>query len=139
VRSAMPMFTARRLHPDAVVIHADFAKYRTESARVMARLRATTPLVQTLSLDEAWLDLSGTERLHRAFSALILARLQREIEDEVGITVSVGLAANKYLAKIASDLDKPRGFAVIGAAEAQSFLAPRSVALLPGGLPSPEP
>jgi len=132
VRSAMPMFKARRLCPEAVVIKPDFRKYRMESARVMASLRATTPLVQTLSLDEAWLDLRGTERLHRAFPALILARLQREIEEEVGITVSVGLAANKFLAKIASDLDKPRGFAVIGAGEAQSFLAGRSVSLLPG-------
>ncbi|MGH6958771.1 MAG: DNA polymerase IV [Caulobacteraceae bacterium] len=132
VRSAMPMFKARRLCPEAVVVKPDFAKYRAESERIMAMLRAATPLVQPLSLDEAWLDLSGTERLHRAFPALTLARLQARIEREVGITVSVGLAPNKFLAKIASDLDKPRGFAVIGAAEAQDFLAPRSVSLLPG-------
>jgi DNA polymerase-4 len=91
-----------------------------------------TPLVQPLSLDEAWLDLSGAELLHKGSAAMTLAKLQAQIEREVGITVSIGLAPNKVLAKIASDLDKPRGFSVIGAAEAQSFLAPRSVKLLPG-------
>jgi DNA polymerase-4 len=132
VRSAMPMFKARKLCPEAVVLKPDFAKYRAESARIMEKIRRLTPLVQPLSLDEAWMDLSGTERLHRAAPALILARLQAEIERDVGITVSIGLAANKFLAKIASDLDKPRGFAVIGAEEAESFLAPRPVGALPG-------
>jgi DNA polymerase-4 len=132
VRSAMPMFKARKLCPEATVLRPDFAKYRTESRRVMEKLRAITPLVQPLSLDEAWLDLAGTERLHDAVPALTLARVQAEIERDIGITVSIGLAANKFLAKIASDLDKPRGFAVIGAEEAQSFLAPRPVGLLPG-------
>jgi DNA polymerase-4 len=132
VRSAMPMFTARKLCPEAVILPPDFAKYRAESRRIMAKLHDVTPLVQPLSLDEAWLDLAGTERLHGAIPALTLARLQGEIEREVGITVSIGLAANKFLAKIASDLDKPRGFAVIGAAEAQAFLAPRPVSILPG-------
>ncbi len=132
VRSAMPMFKARKLCPEAAVLPPDFAKYRLESGRIMAKLRLITPLVQPLSLDEAWLDLAGTERLHRAAPALTLARLQAEIEAEVGITVSIGLAANKFLAKIASDLDKPRGFAVIGAAEAEDFLAPRPVGALPG-------
>ncbi|HUZ12021.1 MAG TPA: DNA polymerase IV [Caulobacteraceae bacterium] len=132
VRSAMPMFKARRLCPEAVVVKPDFAKYRAESRRIMERLRALTPLVQSLSLDEAWMDLSGTERLHHAAPALSLARLQAAIEAELGITVSIGLAANKFLAKIASDLDKPRGFAVIGAQEARSFLAPRPVSILPG-------
>jgi len=115
-----------------VILPPHFAKYRAESRRIMAKLADVTPLVQALSLDEAWLDLSGTERLHGAIPALTLARLQGEIEREVGITVSIGLAANKFLAKIASDLDKPRGFAVIGGAEAQAFLAPRPVGILPG-------
>jgi DNA polymerase-4 len=132
VRSAMPMFRARKLCPEAVILKPDFARYRAESARIMAKLRDATPLVQPLSLDEAWLDLSGTQRLHKATPAVTLARLQAEIEREIGITVSIGLAANKFLAKIASDLDKPRGFAVIGGAEAESFLAPRPVSLLPG-------
>jgi DNA polymerase-4 len=132
VRSAMPMFKALKLCPQAVVIKPDFTKYRAESRRIMAKLGSLTPLVQPLSLDEAWLDLAGCERLHGGPAAWVLARVQGEIEREVGITVSVGLAANKFLAKIASDLDKPRGFSVIGAAEARSFLAAKPVAILPG-------
>ena len=136
VRSAMPMFQALKLCPQAVVLKPDFARYRAESQRIMAKLDALTPLVQPLSLDEAWLDLSGAERLHGGPSAFTLARLQAEIEREIGLTVSIGLAANKFLAKIASDLDKPRGFSVIGAAEAAAFLAPRPVTILPGVGPS---
>jgi DNA polymerase-4 len=132
VRSAMPMFKARKLCPQAVILPPEFAKYRAESARIMEKLEKLTPLVQPLSLDEAWLDLSGSERLHGGTAALVLARLQAEIEREVGITVSIGLASNKFLAKIASDLDKPRGFSVIGAADAQGFLAPKPVSILPG-------
>ncbi len=132
VRSAMPMFQALRLCPQAVVIKPDFAKYRTESKRILGFAAELTPLIQPLSLDEAWMDLSGTERLHGAAPAVTLARLQARIEAEVGITVSIGLAPNKFLAKIASDLDKPRGFSVIGGAEAQSFLAPKPVSILPG-------
>ncbi len=123
VRSAMPMFKALAACPQAVVLPPDFPRYRAESRRLMDMMRDLTPLVQPLSLDEAWLDLSGTERLHGAPPALTLARLQSRIEAETGLTVSVGLAPNKFLAKIASDLDKPRGFSVIGAAEAQDFLA----------------
>jgi DNA polymerase-4 len=132
VRSAMPMFKALAACPQAVVLPPDFVRYRAESRRLMDMMRDLTPLVQPLSLDEAWLDLSGTERLHGAPPALTLARLQSRIEAETGLTVSVGLAPNKFLAKIASDLDKPRGFSVIGAAEAQDFLAGRSVRILPG-------
>ncbi len=130
-RSAMPMFKALQLCPDAVVIKPDFTKYSFESKRIMALLRGLTPLVQPLSLDEAWLDLSGTERLNGGPPAWVLARAQAEIERQTGLTISVGLAANKFLAKIASDLDKPRGFAVIGA-EAQAFLADKPVGILPG-------
>jgi len=132
VRSAMPMFQARRLCPQAVIIKPDFTKYRAASGRVMEKLQALTPLVQPLSLDEAWLDLKGAERLNGGPAALTLARVQAGIEREIGITVSIGLAANKFLAKIASDLDKPRGFSVIGGAEAQGFLAKRPVSILPG-------
>lgn len=131
VRSAMPMFKALKACPQAVVIKPDFAKYRAESKRILGMAAELTPLIQPLSLDEAWMDLSGTERLHGAPPAVTLARLQARIEAEVGITVSIGLASNKFLAKIASDLDKPRGFSVIGA-EAQAFLAPRPVRILPG-------
>jgi DNA polymerase-4 len=132
VRSAMPMFKALKLCPEAIVIKPDFTKYRTESRRILGMAGELTPLIQNLSLDEAWMDLSGTERLHGAAPALTLARLQARIEAQTGLTVSIGLAANKFLAKIASDLDKPRGFSVIGAAEAQAFLAPRKVSILPG-------
>jgi len=132
VRSAMPMFKALKACPDAVVIRPDFAKYKAESRRIMAKLAALTPLVQPLSLDEAWLDMSGTERLNGGSPAFVLARAQGEIERETGLGVSIGLSYNKFLAKIASDLDKPRGFAVIGVAEAKAFLAPRPVGLLPG-------
>ena len=132
VRSAMPMFKALAACPQAVVIKPDFAKYKAESKIIMGLLAELTPLVQPLSLDEAWMDLSGTERLHGAPPAVTLARVQARIEAQTGLTVSIGLAPNKFLAKIASDLDKPRGFSVIGAAEARSFLAPRPVGLLPG-------
>jgi DNA polymerase-4 len=131
VRSAMPMFKARKLCPQAVILPPDFSKYRTESQRIMAKMRDLTPLVQPLSLDEAWMDLSGTERLHGAPPAVTLARLQADIEADVGITVSIGLAPNKFLAKIASDLDKPRGFSVLGR-EAATFLATKPVGILPG-------
>ena len=132
VRSAMPMFKALKACPDAVVIKPDFLKYKFESQRIFARLRALTPLVQTLSLDECWMDLSGTERLNGGPPALQLIRAQREIEAETGLTVSFGLAPNKFMAKIASELDKPRGFSVIGKAEARSFLADRPVTISPG-------
>ena len=132
VRSAMPTFQALRLCPQAVVIKPDFSKYKADSRRIMDKLQALTPLVQPLSLDEAWLDLTGCERLHGGPAAWVLARLQAEIEREVGITVSIGLAPNKFLAKIASDLDKPRGFSVIGQAEARGFLATKAVRILPG-------
>src|SRR3954468_23919601 len=93
---------------------------------------ALTPQVEPLSIDEAFLDLSGTERLHRMSPARALARFAREVEDTIGITVSIGLSANKFLAKIASDLDKPRGFSVLGQSEAAAFLAPRPVTFIWG-------
>jgi DNA polymerase-4 len=132
VRSAMPMFKARKLCPQAVIIKPDFTKYKEASRYIMDKLRALTPLVQPLSLDEAWLDLSGTERLNGGPPAWQLARVQKEIEAEIGLSVSVGLAPNKFLAKIASDLDKPRGFAVIGAMDAMALLAPKPASILPG-------
>ncbi len=131
VGSAMPMFKALKACPDAVVIKPDFAKYKHESRRILGALAALTPLIQTLSLDEAWADLSGTERLNGGSPAWQLARLQKWIEAEVGLTVSIGLAPNRFLAKVASELDKPRGFSVIGS-EAQQLLAPRPVSILPG-------
>ncbi|OYX55833.1 MAG: DNA polymerase IV [Brevundimonas subvibrioides] len=132
VHSAMPMFKALKACPDAVVLKPDFAKYVPESERIFRFVGELTPLVQTLSLDEAWIDLSGTERLNGGPPALQLIRLQKRIEDETGLGVSIGLAPNRFLAKIASELDKPRGFSVIGTANAQALLAPKSVRILPG-------
>ncbi|WP_323761413.1 DNA polymerase IV [Maricaulis sp.] len=127
VHSAMPMFQALKACPDAVVIRPEHGKYTHEGLRIRNMMKDITPLVEPLSIDEAFLDLTGTTRLHGAPPALTLLRLQRRIEEQVGITVSVGLSFNKFLAKTASDLDKPNGFAVIGEAEALDFLAPRPV------------
>jgi DNA polymerase-4 len=132
VRSAMPMFKAKAACPDAVVITPDIAKYAREGARIRAMMEALTPLVQPLSIDEAVLDLAGTEALHNAPAAAVLARFAQAVEREVGVTVSVGLAANRLMAKLAAERDKPRGFAVIGPGEAAAWLAPQSVAVLPG-------
>ncbi len=127
VRSAMPMFKALAACPDAVVIRPDMAKYAAVGGEIRALMRELTPLVQPLSIDEAFLDLSGTEELHGCSPAETLARLAAEVDRQIGISISVGLSYNKFLAKVASDLDKPRGFAVIGKAETLAFLAPRPV------------
>jgi DNA polymerase-4 len=132
VRSAMPMFKALAACPDAVVMRPNMAKYAAVGAEVRALMRALTPLVQPLSIDEAFLDLSGTDMLHRRSPAETLARLAAEVEKRIGISISVGLSHNKFLAKVASDLDKPRGFAVIGRAETMEFLAPRPVTAIWG-------
>jgi DNA polymerase-4 len=131
VASAMPMFKARKLCPQAVVIRPDMEKYAAASRRIRALMQTLTPAVAALSIDEAALDLAGTEALHGAPPAVVLARLARTIEREVGVTVSIGLAANRMLAKIAAGLDKPRGFAVLGA-DAPARLAPMGVGVLPG-------
>ena len=132
VRSAMPMFKALRACPDAEVIKPDMRKYAAVGREVRSMMLDCTPLVEPLSIDEAFMDLSGTQSLHRASAAETLAALARRVEDALSITVSVGLSYNKFLAKIASDLDKPRGFAVIGRAEARAFLADKPVGLLWG-------
>jgi DNA polymerase-4 len=132
VRSAMPMFEARRLCPHAHVIRPDMAKYVKVGREVRALMTGLTPLVEPLSIDEAFLDLTGTERLHGMVPAKVLARFARSVERELGITVSIGLSQNKFLAKIASDLDKPRGFSVLAPAEAPAFLAPRPVTFIWG-------
>jgi DNA polymerase-4 len=132
VRSAMPMFKALDLCPDAVVIRPRMDRYVEVSRRIRAMMETLTPLVEPLSLDEAFLDLTGTGRLHGAPPAVLLARLARQIESDTGVTVSVGLSHNKFLAKIASDLDKPRGFAVVGQAETPAFLAARPVSAIWG-------
>ncbi len=132
VRSAMPMFKALQLCPDAVVIKGRMSLYVEVSRQVRAMMEDLTPAIEPLSLDEAFLDLTGTERLHGAPPAVMLARLTKRMQDELGITGSIGLSHNKFLAKIASDLDKPRGFSIIGRAETDSFLADKSVGIIFG-------
>ena len=132
VRSAMPMFKALALCPDAVVVRPDMAKYAAAARQIRGLMEALTPLVQPLSIDEAVLDLRGTAALHRAPPAAVLARFARAVEAQVGVTVSIGLAANRLMGKLAAERDKPRGFAVIGGAEAAAWLAPQPVTLLPG-------
>ena len=132
IRSAMPMFEALRACPDAAVIRPDMTKYAAVGREMRALLNDVTPAVEPISIDEAVLDLSGTERLHRASPAETLARLARRIEAGIGITVSIGLSYNRFLAKIASGMDKPRGFFVIGRGDARRFLAGQPVTLLWG-------
>ncbi|WP_022720396.1 DNA polymerase IV [Rhodopseudomonas sp. B29] len=132
VRSAMPMFKALALCPSAVVVRPDMAKYVRVGREVRQAMQALTPLVEPLSIDEAFLDLKGTERLHGMIAAKALARFARDVERDIGISVSVGLSCNKFLAKIASDLDKPRGFAVLDQEDARAMLAERPVGFIFG-------
>jgi DNA polymerase-4 len=132
VRSAMPMFKALEACPQAVVIKPDMEKYVRIGRQVREMMMALTPLVEPISIDEAFLDLSGTQRLHGMPPAHVLARFARRVETEIGITVSVGLSYCKFLAKVASDFNKPRGFSVIGEAEAVSFLGGQPVTLIWG-------
>ncbi len=132
VRSAMPMFQALKLCPEAVVVKGNMDKYAYEGGRIREMMRALTPLVEPLSIDEAFLDLTGTERLHGQSPAQSLIKLQNDILREIGVTVSIGLSYNKFLAKTASDLDKPNGFAVLGETDAQTFLDQQSVGFIYG-------
>ena len=132
VKSAMPMFKALKLCPEAVVIKPDMAKYSAAGKIVRQLMMDVTPLVEPLSIDEAFLDLTGTARLHGMIPALTLAHLIARIQKEVGISASVGLSHNKFLAKLASDLEKPRGFSVLGKAETLSFLAAKPVGFIWG-------
>ncbi len=132
VHSAMPMFKALKACPDAVVIRPDMKKYAALGREIRQMMRSLTPLVEPVSIDEAFLDLSGTQRLHGRTPAQSLAWLSRRIERDVGVSVSLGLSYNKFLAKIASDMDKPRGFSVIGRKEAPEFLKNSPVSLIWG-------
>ncbi|PWE52846.1 DNA polymerase IV [Metarhizobium album] len=132
VRSAMPMFKALEACPEAVVIRPDMEKYVRVGRQIRAMMQDLTPLVQPLSIDEAFLELDGTQRLHHDPPARILARFAKRVENEIGITISIGLSYCKFLAKVASDLQKPRGFSVIGQREALDFLAPRPVTTIWG-------
>ncbi len=132
VRSAMPMFQALKLCPDAVIIKPRMELYAQVSRQIRAMMQDLTPDIEPLSLDEAFLDLTGTARLHGAPPAVMLARLTKRMKDELGLTGSIGLSHNKFLAKIASDLDKPRGFSIIGRAETADFLRDKPVSLIWG-------
>src|SRR5713226_6510306 len=132
VKSAMPMFEARRLCPHASVVRPNMEKYAHVARDVRALMAKLTPLVEPVSIDEAFMDLAGTARLHGTSPAKALAGFAADVEKKLGITVSIGLSCNKFLAKIASDLDKPRGFAVLGGNEAAAFLAPKPLTLIFG-------
>ena len=132
VRSAMPMFQALKLCPEAVVVKPRMSVYVDASRAIRAMMEVLTPAIEPLSLDEAFLDLTGTERLHGAPPAVVLASLIKRMEDELGLSGSIGLSHNKFLAKIASDLDKPRGFSIIGRAETEAFLRPKPVRIIWG-------
>jgi len=132
VRSAMPMFQALKLCPEAVVVKPRMSVYVETSRAIRAMMEELTPAIEPLSLDEAFLDLTGTARLHGAPPAIMLARLTKRMQDDLGLSGSIGLSHNKFLAKIASDLDKPRGFSVIGRAETEAFLRPKPVRIIWG-------
>ncbi len=132
VRSAMPMFQALKLCPEAVVVKGRMSAYVEASREIRAMMDELTPIVEPLSLDEAFMDLTGTARLHGQPPAVMLARLVKRMEDELGLSGSIGLSHNKFLAKVASDLDKPRGFSIIGAAETEAFLSDKPVRLIWG-------
>ena len=126
------MAQALKLCPQAVVLNPDIARYERASAAIRTIFRNLTPLVEPVSLDEAYLDLSGTAALHGRAPAVVLADAARRIEREVGVSASIGLSHAMFLAKIASDLDKPRGFAVIARLDTDAFLRPKPVSILPG-------
>jgi DNA polymerase-4 len=128
----MPMFQALKLCPQVIVVQPNMSRYSSVAREIRALLLDVTPQVEPLSLDEAHLDLSGTTRLHGMVPAKTIAQLVNKIEKTIGITVSVGLSYNKFLAKIASDFDKPRGYTVIGCAEAKSFLRDKPVGIIRG-------
>ncbi len=132
VKSAMPMFQALKLCPDAVIIKPRMTVYAEVSKQIRQMMEELTPAIEPLSLDEAFLDLRGTQKLHGAPPAVMLAKLVRRMQDELGVSGSIGLSHNKFLAKIASDLNKPRGFSVIGKAETAEFLRGKPVRLIWG-------
>ncbi|MGB0541448.1 MAG: DNA polymerase IV [Hyphomicrobiales bacterium] len=132
VKSAMPMYKALKLCPDAIIIKPNMQKYKKASKVINNLMKEITPLVEPLSLDEAFLDLSGTSRLHKKIPAVLLAELSKKIQKKVGISVSIGLSYNKFLSKICSDIDKPRGFSIINRLEAQSFLKDKPVEVIWG-------
>ena len=131
VHSAMPIRTAARLCPHATFLPVDLAKYSRVSAEIMAVLGEFSPLVEPVSIDEAFVDVTGTRGLHGPPPAAARA-IKRRIRAEVGLVASLGLAGNKFLAKVASDLGKPDGFVEVPAGEEAAFLAPLPIRRLWG-------
>ena len=137
IHSAMPSAQAARLCPGLVFLRPDFARYRRESDLIFAIFRDFTPLVQPASLDEAYLDVS--DHLGRWGSATAIAReIRRRVREERGLTVSIGVAPNRLVAKIASDFDKPDGLTVVRPGQVEAFLAPLPVRRLHGVGPATE-
>jgi DNA polymerase-4 len=128
----MPMFKALKLCPEAVVIRPNMQKYSIIGRTIRSMMDDLTPIVKSVSIDEAFLDLTGTTVVHGGAPALSLAKFAKRVQKEVGVTVSIGLSYNRFLAKVASELDKPNGFAVIGKIGVAEFLAPKSVGIIPG-------
>jgi len=131
VRSAMPLRTAAALCPDAIFVPVDGHKYAAVSREVMAILRRFTPRLEQVSIDEAFLDLAGTEALFGS-PEVVAARIKSAISDELRLTASVGVAASRLVAKIASDLRKPDGLVVVPAGTEAAFLAPLAIERLWG-------
>jgi DNA polymerase-4 len=136
VRSAMPIHEAMDRCPGAIVLPPDIAHYRTVGYAAREIMRAFTPLVEPISLDEAYLDLSGVGARLSISPAQALVEIVKRFERDLRITASIGLGPNKLMAKISSELDKPKGFAAIGRTEAAAFLAGRPVSILWGVGPS---
>ena len=132
VKSAMPMFQALKLCPEAIVVRPRMEEYVKASKAIRAMMQDLTPAIEPLSLDEAFMDMTGTNKLHGAPPAVMLAKLIKRMKGELGLTGSIGLSHNKFLAKVASDLNKPRGFSVIGKAETNSFLLDKPIGLIWG-------
>ncbi|QEG40605.1 DNA polymerase IV [Roseimaritima ulvae] len=131
IHSAMPGKRAAQLCPDAVFVKTDMAKYAAVGRQVRAIFHAYTPLVQPLSLDEAFLDVSGSQALF-GDAAAIGRQIQQQIADDLNLVASVGIAPLKFVAKIASDLQKPSGFVVVAADQVQPFLDPLPISRLWG-------
>jgi len=132
VKSAMPMYQALKLCPDAVVVRPRMDEYVKASKEIRKIMQDLTPDIEPLSLDEAFIDMTGTTKLHGAPPAVMLAKLINRMQDELGLTGSIGLSHNKFLAKVASDLEKPRGYSVIGVAETAEFLQNKPISLIWG-------
>ncbi|MCY3673844.1 MAG: DNA polymerase IV [Paracoccaceae bacterium] len=132
VHSAMPMYQAMQLCPEAVVVRPRMGVYSAVSKEIVKLMKELTPRVETISVDEAFLDFSGTTLLHKTSPAQLVVKLVNRIERQVGITCSVGLSINKFLAKIASDLEKPKGFSLIGQGDIKKVLGNKPLTIIPG-------